>query len=145
MSHPGRAAVPKTETHWILACKTACLSWRWWHLRRKGMRGEVACGAPLGVPGVWLSLGAGPGPALPFPGLGAPRGVCAGLPGRAWPGCPGTQHTQRPAWPGLAAPGHGQSRARPGPPGRAEQMGNLSGHFCALCALERSCGAAGLC
>lgn len=72
------------------------------------MRGEVACGTPLGLPGFSLSLGAAAGPALSAPAAPAgsePLGVCVGggcLPGRASLGR-GCRHT---------APGPGRLAAR---------------------------------
>lgn len=85
------------------------------------MRGEVACGTPLGLPGFSLSLGAAAGPALSAPAAPAGSeplgvGVCGGdvcPAGPPWAGGAGTQR------PGLAASlrgGHGQSCGSPSCP-----------------------------
>lgn len=138
-SHPETAPVPRAEAIWIRARKTACLSWRLAHLRRKGMRGEVACGTPLGLLGFWPSLGAAPGPACPFPAVAAgpkPRGVCVwicpagqGVPGQAWPRC--AERTDRAALAPLA-------------PALRNKLETSRGFLCSLW-FWKICGAARLC
>lgn len=84
------------------------------------MRGEVACGTPVGLPGFWLSLGAAPGPALSFPAapMGSAPLAVSGLPG--WASLPAVPAHGARARPPRCAPGTDRAALAPAVPGTAE-------------------------